>query len=450
MNKLKLILLIIFLNIFTISHVYSNNDQLDIVSHDLLLIENWEIYKNFIDKFIKKSQNNLEKFEKLEWRLAIIQWKLKNKNDKNSIILQKIINYLDIKVEWTLLKIRNNISKEILSESDQIKEINVNSEQNIDANDNIKIYPWFVEQYNENNKVILGWEEVYIYKQSYSTLYEASEVWKIIFYITWSNVDDIKNTIETASLFLEWTEIDSVSSSKIDIISSTEAKITFNNLENFIITQNIRQVRLKIKTYNIWYQKIWKTIKDLYVSKVWFDDIMWLSSWNKLDTYFVTKPWETFSILPWVLKVKVDKNLSSNIPEINITALFWNNSIDVDNSSPIVQLSKLRFSTLWSSSIWWVNFTLYNSDRSWDKIVWSILWNTLEFDTTGMLYTNRTISNSLKWEKFKIAIDGTNSDTIIVLNLEKTWIDYDVLWITQSNDLQIKLEEELQLWTKSY
>jgi hypothetical protein len=62
--------------------------------------------------------------------------------------------------------------------------------------------------------------------------------------------------------------IDTVSSSKIDIMSTTKAKITFDNLDDFIITQNIRQARLKIKTSNIGYQKIGKTIKDLFVSKV--------------------------------------------------------------------------------------------------------------------------------------------------------------------------------------
>jgi hypothetical protein len=83
--------------------------------------------------------------------------------------------------------------------------------------------------------------------------------------------------------------IDSVGSSKIDIISATQAKITFDNLDDFVITENIREARLKIKTSNIGYQKIGKTMKNLYVSKVGFDDIIGLSSGRRLNEYDISE-----------------------------------------------------------------------------------------------------------------------------------------------------------------
>ena len=419
-----------------------SQSELDSFTQELLIIKNGNAYKLVIDRFI---ENNKENTVKLEWilsKLALIHTKLENKNDKNSIILKTIFNYLDINIFIIL----NSIVVD-----DLIDEINIQVVIDDEYNNSKKItYPGFTEDYIEDNKTILAWEEAFIYKQSYSSLYEASEVWKAIFYISWPDVGDLKNTIESASLYLEWSMIDTVWSSKIDIMSSSLAKITFNNLNDFIITENVREARLKIKTSNIWFQKIGKTIWNLYVSKVWFDDIRGLSSSKTLDSYSVTKVWELFSIVTGVLDISVKKNLSSNIPEINLKWLFWNNSIDSSNGSPVIELDNIRFSTLWSTWNADVIYSIYNSDRSGDKVLGTVYWDTVEFDMSWMLYTNKTITNSSKWEDYKIVLEWTNSNTVIVLSLIKDWIDYHILWTSNSNNIKINLKKELNLWTKNY
>jgi hypothetical protein len=68
----------------------------------------------------------------------------------------------------------------------------------------------------------------------------------------------------------------------------------------------------------------------------------------------------------------------------------------------------------------------------------------------NLLYTNTIISNSSNWEDYKILIEWTNSNTVITLNLIKTGIDYEVLSITESNNIHINLVEELSLGSKNY
>lgn len=376
-----------------------------------------------------------EKFEKLQLKLNTISEKLNTKTRATSKKSQIILNYLSIKIEIEL----QNLNKKEIKEQEEIKNITTIT------------YPGFSEKYNENTKNILAGEEAFIYKQSLSSLYEASEIWKIVFYITWTEISNIKNSIQKWNLYLEGMLIDTVWTSKIDIISNTQAKITFDNLDNFVITQNIRQMRLKIQTATIWYQKIWKTITNLHISKVWFDDIKWLSSWKKLNTYTIsTEPGDIFSIIPGILKIKVEKTLSSNIPEINIKWLFNNNSIDSSNSSPSIKLNKVELSKLWSSSDNWITYHIYNSDNSGNKVLWTINWNIIEFDMTQLLQRNNTITNSAKWEDYKILISGGNTNTIIVLSLIKSWITYEVLGLNWTSNLNINMKSELILGSKSY
>lgn len=437
MKKIQSILLsiLLLLPLWLANNVYSNSNEEVLIStsEKLLLIKKGSLYIKVIDNFIEKKKEDTSKLETLQSKLVVIQNKLENKNDKNSITLKAILNYLDAKINIVLTK--DIIEKIIIVNNNYYKAIT---------------YPGFSDSYSEYDKTILAWDEVFVYKQSYSSLYEASEVWKVIFYITWPDVNDIKDSIVSASLYLEWSMIDTVSSSKIDIMSTTKAKITFDNLDDFIITQNIRQARLKIKTSNIGYQKIGKTIKDLFVSKVWFDDIKWLSSWRKLNEYDISEIWELFSIVPWILDIRVEKNLSSNIPELNIKAMFYGNSIEGSNNSPTIELSKLRLSTLWSTGDAWVVYSIYNTDSSWNRIIWVASGSIVEFDMSSLLKTNKTLSSSSRWEDYKIIITGTNTNTIITLNLIKSWIYYNIVWISYSNDIQINLERELSIGSRDY
>lgn len=446
MKKIKSIVLSVLLLVSLMIRVNvdanNNYETLNWARDDLIFITNGNLYIKVIDDFIEKKKQDTTRLEKLQSKLWVLQSKLENRNDKNSQTLLAIVNYLDIKITVVLTK---DLVVKIIEEETQ--------DESIIQNDKIEpslTYPGFSDTYIEYDKTILAWEEVFVYKQSYSSLYEASEVWKVIFYITWADISEIKNSIESATLYLEWSIIDSVRSSQIDIISATQAKITFDNLDDFIITQNIRQARLKIKTANIGYQKVWKTIKDLYVSKVWFDDIKGLSSGQKLNQYDISEIWELFSIVPGTLEIKVEKNLSSNIPELNIRAMFENNSIEGGNNSPTIELSKLRLSTLGSTWDVWVAYSIYNSDSSWDRILWIVNWSEVEFDMSNLLQTNRTLSNSSRGEDYKIVITGTNTNTVITLNLMKWGVDYNVLWITGSNDIQINLEKELNLGSRNY
>lgn len=438
-------LLLSFLFVFSQSWVHANlENDISESAERLSIITNWSKYIKAIDSLLEKKKENEIFLNLLTNKLTSLEKKLKYRTDVRSKKLKLILNYLTLKTSYTLAALKSE-------QAIIIKDNEITEDEKIIEEKEMTVYPGFSDSYNEEEKTLLAWEEVFIYKQSFSSLYEASDVGKVIFYISGpEDLTDIKSSIETATLYLEWSVIDSVWSSKLDIISSTQAKITFDNLNDFIITQNIRQARLKIKTAPIGREKAGKTIKDIYVSKVWFDDVKGISSGNDIAMYTVTEPWELFSIVPGVLEVKVEQNLSSNIPELNIRAMFGNNTIENWNNSPTIELEKLRLSTLWSSWDADVVYSIYNSESSSNRVVWVMSGDVLEFNMSALLQTNRTLSNSTRGEDYKIVIAGTTSSTVITLNLVKSWIDYTILWITWSEDLHINMEDELDLWSKSY
>jgi len=418
-------------------------DDISDLAMKLSQLKKWEKYITAIDMLIEKKKENKIFLNKLTQRLSFLDTKLQLKTDSRSEDLKILLNYLILKTSFALIALEK--ADEVIISDDEIQE----NEEIIEEKKSIT-YPGFSDTYNEYDKTILWWEEAYVYKQSFTSLYEATEVWKVIFYITWPGISNFSESIEKASLYIEWSNIDTVSSSKIDIISSTQAKITFDNLDNFVITQNIRQVRLKVTSSTIGYQQVWKTLKDMYITKVWFDDIIWLSSGNNVNSYTVTKPWELFSIVPGALDLTVEKNLSSNIPEINIKGLFWNNLNEGSYSSPVIELSKLKFLTLGSDNHAGTIYKLSNKDSSSDYIIWVETNGILEFDFSAMSSSNKTINNSSRWEDYRIFIDGTNPDTTLILDLLKSWIIYDVIGVDWSDNINLNLSSDLSLGSKNY
>lgn len=454
-NCKKSLILLLILGLFWLNSIiysYENND-LELLSNDILLLEKGDIYKEIMDDFIDGNRDNKSILEELDIRIDDVMSNIDSwKYGSNPVIfdMKTVLNYLEIIVYFALIDIENLLV-------DSNKEENIDTEIDNQVEDTIEavvikspLFPWFKTKYLEKDKNILAWRESFVYKQSFSSLYESTEIWKVIFYIEWPDLSELKNSIKNAYVYLEWSMLDTVSVSNIDILSSTKAKITFDKLDNFIITQNIRQVRLKIKTNNIGYEKLWKTIKNMYVTKVWFDDIIGLSSWRKVSSYTTIEPWEKFSIVPGVLNISLEKDLSSNIIDINIKGLYWKNTRDSDNWKPKTELKTLKLSTLWSSTWTWIYYTLANYDDLNDNIIWQITPWYVEFDLSWKSNNNTFISDSSRWEDFRITINGTNSSTYISLSLLKNGIVYDVIWNGSSQDLQILLEKNLDLWTKHY
>lgn len=448
------ILLVSLLILWWIGLNYSTNaftqEDLNKASQALVQIKNWDVYIKVIDAFIEKHQDNKKILEKLQSRINKLDEKLWEKHDVKSQKLKILLNYLNIKVEIALQELLKEEIEKIFDEETTPEEDSAEEDNTEEETAETISYPGFSDTYNENDKTILAGEESYIYKQSVSSLYEASDVETVAFYITSSDSVSLKNTIESATLLLEWSIIDTVWSSQVENISGTQTRIVFENLQDFIITQNIRQMRLKIKTNPIWYQKIWSTVKDAQVTKVWFEDIKGLSSGSDINNFTSLEPGELFSIAPGILNIDVTRGLSSNIPEINIVWLFDGNSIDANNSAPIIELKTLSFSTLWSSSDDDVIYTIYNNDSSGDRVQWVVSWNTVEFDMSPLLDKNKTISNSLRWEDYKIVISGTNTNTVLTLDLLKDGIVYDVRGIDGAEDIHTNFPSDISLGSKSY
>ncbi len=444
---IKIIFWILVVSLFSISFWDS---LLEEKKSALEWIKWWKTYVNRIDSITNRYKGNERVLNLLSSRLSeiekVLDWKTWSKYDD----LRILIAYFALQVDTQLDNLRQLKEEDIKEEIEDNKDTIIDSEVDNKPVKSDHIFPWFTDVYYEEKKTLLAWDDDYVYKQSVSALYEEQEIWKVIFYIGGPDVSNIKNAIDKAELYLEWSIIDTVSSSKVDILSPTKAKITFDNLEDFIITQNIRQLRLNIKTSNIWYEKVWKTIKDLYVLNVWFTDIKWLSSWSEIPDFSVNETGEEFTIAPAVISVTLKRDLVSWSPELNIRWFMWNNSIDWSNNSPNILLKKLILNKLWSSNDSWVVYKIYNTDNSSDNIVWTVNWNNIEFDLSTLLYTNKRITNSTRWEDYRIVISWTNPDTTLNLSIEKDGVIYDVEWVSWATNININASSYLDIWSKSY
>jgi hypothetical protein len=143
MKKIQSILLsiLLLLPLWLANNVYSNSNEEVLIStsEKLLLIKKGSLYIKVIDNFIEKKKEDTSKLETLQSKLVVIQNKLENKNDKNSITLKAILNYLDAKINIVLTK--DIIEKIIIVNNNYYKAIT---------------YPGFSDSYSEYDKTILA------------------------------------------------------------------------------------------------------------------------------------------------------------------------------------------------------------------------------------------------------------------------------------------------------
>jgi len=442
-NILKILLLLISFLIFSTSTAFYSQDDLNNAYNKLKLVKSWDKYINSIDLIIAKYGKNEEILVKLESRLNEIDQILVWKTDKRSRDLKTLLDYLNIKVFFAL--------DNILEEIKQIEEEAKNDEEN-SQDDNMQedlIYPGFSTNYNDKIKTILAWKEEFIYAWWVWALYEKADVREVVFYITWDNISDLKSSIWEAYLYVEWLLLKKATSSDIDIISSTKASITFDKLNDFILPDDGQvDFRLSIKSNIIWYQNLWKVMKDLIVSDVDFDDVVWLTSDQRISNINMTNfSSEYFTISPANVTIWIIKNLNTSTQvELNIKSTFWNNTIETSNSEPKINLNTLKFSVFWNdSSI--ATYELYNIDNSTDTIIWTYNWWLLEFDLSTMNVQNKTIWSS-SWENYRISISWIN--TWISMELLRDWLIYDVNWITNSIWLNANLINSIDLGYRDF
>ena len=240
-----------------------------------------------------------------------------------------------------------------------------------------------------------------------------------------------------------------MSSSDIKILSPSKASITFDNLNNFILPDDGQlDFRLSIKPNIIWYQSLWKVMKDLIVSDVDFVDIVWITSDRQITGInIVDFSSEEFTISAVKPNISVLKNLNTSTQiKFNIKWDFWANQIDTSNSSPKINMQKVKISVSWTDTASAI-YKMYNSDDSSDIILWSHVWWIVEFDLSILQEKNRIIWD-WSWEDYIISISWIN--TWISANLIRNWIKYNINWINNANSINFNLKSDIDLGYRKF
>ncbi len=429
-----ILVILLFWLTTTLSANYKDNDLQESIKQ-LEALKSWDKFKIKIDSFIKKYENNKDILNKFQRKLYILEDKLKNKTDKKSRLLKIMVRYLIIKVYFALdnLLKEEEIKKDIFVKEEEVKKQ--------------LIFPGFSDKYNDFDKNILAGEEVFVYEWWAWAFYEKAKVSGVRFYIVWDNISDLKYTINKSYLYVDGLLLKTASYGDIDILSSTRASITFNNIDNFILpTDTNLDFRLSIKTNNIWYEQVWKTMKNLKVSEVDFFDVTGLTTWDFIvKTEISNVNSEYFSILPSILNIEVIKNLyKSNHIELNIKSISWSNITATSKATPLVELNKIQF------SVWWTNsntstYTLYNKDNSSDIVIGVYNSWIVEFDLSSL-----TWKIIWWWQGENYIINISWIDNSIWIELLKKWIIYSIDWISNSDNLNINLEKNIDLGYRDF
>lgn len=426
---------------------YSNNDNYKIIVwNQLLMVDKWEVYKNIIDTFIDKNIDNKKILEKLQSRITTVKQKLdswKYSLNKYKEQVKAIIAYFDITVNLALQDIYN----EEIKEEEELEEEVIEEEIEEEVED--IIYPGFSSVYNDKTKTILAWKQNYVYAWGVLAFYEEADVSKVVFFIEWTNMSDFNQAIAEAYLFVEWSLLETAAYADIKILSSTRASISFDNINNFIIPKtNTIDFRLALKPSSIWYEKIWKTMKDLRVLSVKFDEVSWVTTGDsfvkmKVDSFSS----ERFSIVSGLLNVtKIEWLDTANIIELSMQWDFWDNSDDSWYSAPYIGLDKLKVS-VWGNNSENALYTMYNKNDSSDAVTWVYGSWTVLFDLSTLQVWNKSIAKGAN-PKYWIKITWTNISAW--MEILRDWITYDIIWNQNSNNINLNLKNSINLWQRNF
>ncbi len=438
---MKAVFTILLLLIISVSNVFAYTTNLEEAWEEIKQIEKGESYKNIIDNFISKNSDNKEFLIKIGWNLE----KLGNSKLDFSEDFYVVINYIKLNINTALVNINEleKLEEEKKEEEEQVEESE--EEQVVDEEEEEEeeseqeeeeeseqeeeeeytqeeveeiVYPWFSTEYDDNDKVILAGETYEVYEAKIASMYEPVKLWKVKFYLNGVWLDEFKSILNTAYFYVEWRLVDTSIVSNVDIINSSSASISFSISENIIIPEESTKIRLAIKTNNIWYQKVWKSIENIRVTWMSFKDSIWQNSSHELNNFSVSDNSEYFSVVTWVLKLIEEKELNNwEFAEFTFLADTWKNS-NPQGFEPSIKIDEIDVSVSWEVGSY--VYEIANADDTSDRVTWTLVWNKVKFDLSTMSIANKTLSSGGE-ESFRVYVSWT---WILSISLPKDGVTY--------------------------
>jgi len=313
---------------------------------------------------------------------------------------------------------------------------------------------------NEDAKTILAGSSQTVFSVDVQSINESMDVEEVIVTLTWASMTDFKNGLIDASLYLDDVLIDTNSNADITAASASGTTLlTFDSLDGLIIEEATSELKLKLNTATIGYQKLGKTLTGLTVTHVALQETEGVDSGKDAAdvTLDITSSSQAFSIVPGTVTPSVAASLNSNAtPQVKFSIDLGDNTVNESNSTPNVVITELVFSNLGTSIAGTGVYKISNLDDSSDTATWTVSGDTVTFDVSTLSSTNKTIAGGSD-ETFKVTITGTAEGDTVSLQLLENGTTYTV---TDSSDgsvsnadstgLTTNLSSELELGSRSY
>ena len=443
---------------------------------NLKTIKNWDKYVKTIDNLIERYLDNQNKLNKLSKKISNARNSLKKLDSKKTDHYNKILDYIDVKIELAL--IINFWKQEINQLLEEIKNIKLSDKENKEINDRL-----IDIQLNLFNKLMENFEKVSNYEENGDLKMkldiDQNNIWKINSYINLNDytfkssnfefqfkwhIEWLINSIpywqDAMKIELKWF-IDFISKdwnlyillNELNIIS----KDNINDLEEFIYKlEQIAKKNKYIKFNNPETKEALKILNNLNLKNITKD---WKNILSKPFFKAYKKEWNRYLLIPTKYACNQIKKLANKFDPF-----FWENCSDSQYNSllkDIKEIWSLYIQLKWNDTIigfeWKLDNTLINSyinfsNKSINELSLYIIPNQDNYQNEWITFKYKK-SNHLK---LKIYTDQWNTELNFISQLDSnnrfTNIDYiwNFKWYNNSFTSKLNLKNKTLSWNFKY
>lgn len=294
---------------------------------------------------------------------------------------------------------------------------------------------------NLYNKTLLGGTSKKVFSVDVVGMNEDIDVARVEF------VTDkaIKSAVDHAALYLGDKLI--ATNTNSDIVDNwATSTITFKNMTNLIIPQSSQELKLELTAATMGYENVGKTILWLGIDSVALREIDWADSGKSIADFVVgsigsEKP---VDIVPAVVIPSIVESLSSSSTQakVKLTIDSWANTIDINNSSPSVNVQNLTFSTVWADD--GIVYTLYEEGIAGNTVSATSAWGKVTFTINSS-----AVNPIVTWTKTFVIVPTIPSNKTATLILPKDGIKYDVVGIAWATNITTQSTSELNFGSRT-
>ena len=299
---------------------------------------------------------------------------------------------------------------------------------------------------NENDKTILAGSSKTIFSVDVQAIYESMDIERVVFTI--AGAISLPQSLANASIYLNDKLIETNANSDI-----TGTSIIFDDLTGLIVGEMTSELKLRLNTENIGFQKNGATEVGMTVTAVSLQNIQGVSSGKDAsDVTLNGIKSRTIDIVPVLVTPSVTVNLSSSTtPQFTLTATSVDNTVAFSNSAASTLVNRITLSTIGtSSSTGSLTYKLTNINDPSDSVSVVVAdGDDIVFDLSSMVDANQTISPNSS-ETYKVTIIGIVEGDTVSFNVPKKAVNYSVIGNVGAENLSSITEVALNGGMRNY